>query len=98
MSLTPNPETWRMVADAIDHARAKHGDRTIDHLPLHHRVSVLVEEVGEVARAVQDLDHADNTSATDNELARLRRRLTAELAQVAACTLMFLEQEMNDDR
>ena len=88
MSLCPNPETWRMVTDAIAHARAKHGERTIDHLPLHHRVSVLVEEVGEVARAVQEFD------AAESDINHARRCLRAELAQVAACALMWLEEEL----
>jgi NTP pyrophosphatase (non-canonical NTP hydrolase) len=90
MSLCPNPETWRLVTDAIAHARAKHGARCIDHLPLHHRVSVLVEEVGEVARAAQDYDAADNMSNINHA----RRCLRAELAQVAACCLMWLEEEL----
>lgn len=95
--------TMRLVTDAIAHARAKHGDRTIDHLPLHHRVSVLVEEVGEVARSVQGIDDstrllarcptADDARSIDADRANLRD----ELAQVAACALMWL-QEMSDDR
>lgn len=87
--------TMRLVLDAIAHARAKHGPRTIDHLPLHHRVSVLVEEVGEVARAVQEVDFNERVCA-DKALAESRRDLRAELAQVAACALMWLEQEMAD--
>ena len=79
--------TMTLVLDAIAHARAKHGPRCIDRLPLHHRVSVLVEEVGEVARCVQDVEIGHTTTA-----------LRAELAQVAACALMWLEQEMTNDR
>ena len=82
-------QTTALVADAIAHARAKHGPRCIDKLPLHHRVSVLVEEVGEVARCVQDV-----ASREGDEAEPWREDLRAELAQVAACALMWLEEEL----
>ena len=83
-----------LVLRACAHARAKHGPRTIDHLPLHHRVSVLVEEVGEVARAVQDYTEHESTAGAYIK-AEMLHDLRAELAQVAACALLWLEEEMS---
>lgn len=88
--------TMALVLAAIAHARAKHGPRCIDQLPLHHRVSVLVEEVGEVARAVQEVDFNMRMGAGPS-LDEARRDLRAELAQVAACALMWLEEELTHE-
>lgn len=88
MTGTNMPAALAAASNAIAHARAKHGDRCIEHLDQWQRLAVITEEVGEVARAVLKLP-----PFCDDEQ---RANLCAELAQVAACALMWLAQEMGE--
>ncbi len=83
-----------IVRDAIAYAKRKHPNATIDCQPNRDtRVRILVEEVGEVAAECQNMSEAA-ANGMPGATAMHRRALVAELAQVAACTLLWLADEI----
>lgn len=68
-------DVWGLVADEIASQIAKHGDGSVGFLSDFERLAVLVEEVGEVARALQEG----------------RVGLADELVQVAAVAIVWVD-------
>lgn len=92
---------------AID-AKLKHRDNSIDSRPDENlRARVLGEEYGEVCEAIQQIEdahaalaasHMDAENRRDliGDLQHARRALQKELAQVAACALLWLAAMQSD--
>lgn len=74
------PDIWREVSAERNRAHAKHGATSMEALEIDDlvRLTVLVEEVGEVARAFNEARHRGGFDSSD--LGQLR----AELIQVSA--------------
>jgi NTP pyrophosphatase (non-canonical NTP hydrolase) len=101
-----NSTTINAIDAEIDRAHSMHG-RGFEDGSLDVKLRILVEEVGEVARAIQDISNADRarrtaalTGTTDQlEAARevtrtVRAHLIEEVTQVAATAVRWLEVEM----
>ena len=90
------------IYEAIDAERKRqqilHGSLSIASplLPLDTKLRILVEEVGEVARAIDDLGKATERGQEKFEAAR--RHLRAELVEVATCAVGWLEDEDRESR
>lgn len=87
-----------VIYELIDVERIRqkvlHGDRTIASrlLTLNAKVRVLVEEVGEVARAVDEVEKATYAEEQmDEKIDAALAHLREELVQVAACAVGWLE-------
>ncbi len=83
------------VADAIVHARAKHGD-SIEAGDVSHerRLRIMVEEVGEIARAIEDHENAAALDPLDERrptaVCDAYDHLRAEVAQVGSTAVRWL--------
>lgn len=77
MTSSPSPTVWDEVQAERERAHAKHGDTSMESLSAFDltRLSVLMEEVGEVAREFNEFRHTGEIRAAD---------LRKELIQVAA--------------
>lgn len=89
---TEDNKDRRSIYALIDEERGrqhrKFPGRTIaDALPLDTKLRILVEEVGEVAQAIDRYQSVK----LDPALSELRAELRAELVQVAACAVGMLE-------
>ena len=83
-------QAFRTVYDEVraerERAHRKHGDTSMESQPIlsHRRASILTEEVGEVAKILNDVEHGlDFGSAAP--------ALRAELIQVAAMAVAWAE-------
>lgn len=82
-------EVWQEVRAERMRAHAKHGASSMETLPAHDltRLSVLIEEVGEVAKVLNDARHRGarlGWDPADGISGEEKRELRAELIQVAA--------------
>jgi hypothetical protein len=79
-----DPRIWLDVAAERERAHAKHGATSCEGMPALDpgRLPILVEEVGEVARELNDLRH--------HQTAEARSRTRAELVQVAAVAVGWI--------
>jgi len=86
-----------LALSEVDAARRKHG-RSFERATDERRLRILVEQVGEVARAIEDLHVATrvNAGATAKTrvLAAAREHLLQEVARVAATALMWIAGEL----
>jgi len=84
------PETMQAIIAERQRQIAKFGDANIGGSGMGDadRVAVMTEELGEVAREVVDLRWL---ALSPEEVARKRANLKAELVQLAACCVGFLE-------
>lgn len=73
------------IADETARARAKHG-RSFERSSDDAKLRILLEEVGEVAKALNDQQLADENYSTS----ALRDHLRAELVQVASLAVRWL--------
>ena len=91
-------EAQQVIVEAIDAAKRKHGERTIDVGKSNgRRLAILMEEVGEVARELQNIEDAMH-DGMPGAAAVYRRDLQRELAQVAACATLWLARLLADER
>lgn len=75
------------VIDEVHAAQRKHG-RTFERGNEERKLRILVEEVGEIAEAIQRVESGEERFLDDN-----LEHLDEEIAQVAACCLRWLAGE-----
>lgn len=83
------------IADESDRAHAKHGSTSMRSQPWNHhrRVTILVEELGELAQPLNDFDHG---KLTDREAMTAMRAEAVQVAAMAYDWIIALTQALKD--